>query len=138
MTELIAVRLMFSATSPRNRWLYRLAVVPPGEAASSIIPTASTGGRLNSITSPKHTSGSRINWHANATATALGRRPIRTKSPGVRLSPSPNMMIPSAIGRPMTVMAEPMILIPRDAVPRLFKDQRVTSREDRQATVRRT
>ncbi len=42
-TELIAVSVMFSAMSPRNRWLYRLAVVPPGEAASSIIPTASTG-----------------------------------------------------------------------------------------------
>ena len=45
ITELIAVSVMFSATSPRNRWLNRLALVPPGEAASSSMPMPSSGGR---------------------------------------------------------------------------------------------
>ena len=40
---LTAVRVMLSATSPRARWLYRLAVAPPGDAARSMSPTASTG-----------------------------------------------------------------------------------------------
>ena len=42
-TELIAVSVMLSATSPRNRWLNRLALVPPGDAASSIMPMPEEG-----------------------------------------------------------------------------------------------
>ncbi len=40
-SELIAVSVMFSATSPPARWLSRFAVTPPGAATSSIMPTAS-------------------------------------------------------------------------------------------------
>ena len=39
---LMAVSEMFIATLPPNRWLNRLADTPPGEAASSIRPTAYT------------------------------------------------------------------------------------------------
>jgi len=56
-TVLIAVRVMLRATSPRNRWLNRLAVVPPGDAASSIMPMPSSGGRSKAITSPKQITG---------------------------------------------------------------------------------
>jgi hypothetical protein len=58
MIELIAVRVTLSATSPWKRWLNRLALVPPGEAASSSMPMPSSGGRSSSTTSPKHTAGS--------------------------------------------------------------------------------
>ena len=39
-TVLMAVSEMFIATLPPNKWLNRLADTPPGEAASSISPTA--------------------------------------------------------------------------------------------------
>ena len=39
-TVLMAVSEMFIATLPPKRWLNRLADTPPGEAASSISPTA--------------------------------------------------------------------------------------------------
>ena len=108
MTELTAVSVTLSATSPWNRWLNRFAVVPPGDAASSIRPTASSGGRSNSLTSPKQTSGIRISWQPSATATARGCRATRWKSSRVSDSPSPNMTIPSAIGSPIVVNAESM------------------------------
>ena len=69
-----------SATSPRKRWLNRFALVPPGDAASSNIPTASSGGRSNSLTSPKQIAGSSTSWQASATATARGCRATRRKS----------------------------------------------------------
>ena len=108
MIELIAVRVMLSATSPRKRWLKRLAVVPPGDAASSIMPMPSSGGRSKSTTRPKQTTGSSTSWQPSATATALGARPTRRKSARVRSRPSPNMMIASARGSPTVVSAESM------------------------------
>jgi hypothetical protein len=105
---LTAVRLMLRATSPRNRWLKRFAVVPPGDAASSIIPMPSSGGRSKSTTSPKHTSGSSTSWQASATTAAFGCWAILRKSSTVSPRPSPNMMIASAIGSPTVVSAESM------------------------------
>ena len=108
ITEFTAVRVMLSATSPRNRWLNRLAVVPPGEAASSIMPMPSRAGRSARTTSPKQISGSSTSWQPRATATALGCWATRRKSAPVRPSPSPNMTIARAIGRPMVVRADSM------------------------------
>ena len=108
MIELTAVRLMLRATSPWNRWLIRLAVVPPGDAASSIIPMPSTGGRSASTTSPKQTAGSSTSWQASATAITFGRCPTRRKSSPLSPRPSPNMMTASAIGRPTVARAESM------------------------------
>ena len=108
ITELTAVSVMLRATSPRNRWLKRLAVVPPGDAASSIIPIPSRGGRSKSTTSPKQRIGSSTSWQASAIATARGCRPTRRKSSVVRSSPRPNMMIARAIGSPTVVSAESM------------------------------
>ena len=53
ITELTAVRVMLSATSPRKRWLKRLAVVPPGDAASSIIPIPSRAGQVGEHHEPE-------------------------------------------------------------------------------------
>ncbi|SLB11834.1 Uncharacterised protein [Mycobacteroides abscessus subsp. abscessus] len=61
ITELTAVSVTLRATSPRNRWLNRFAVVPPGDAARSIMPTASSGSRSNNVTNPKAAAGSNNN-----------------------------------------------------------------------------
>lgn len=108
MTVLMAVSVMLSATSPRNRWLKRFAVVPPGEAASSSMPMPSRAGRSKSTTSPKQITGRRTTWHASATATAFGARATRLKSSVVRSRPRPNMMIASASGSPTVVSTESM------------------------------
>ncbi len=108
-TELIAVSVMLSATSPRKRWLNRLAVVPPGEAASSITPTASSGSRSKVTTRPKAMTGRTSTCSPSATITARGVRATRRKSPTSRESPSPNMMIARAIGRPTLISTESFI-----------------------------
>src|ERR1041384_2546113 len=97
-TEFTAVSVMLSATSPRNTWLNRFAVVPPGEAASSIMPTASSGGRSNRSTKPKQTTGSSTSWHTSAIRTAAGCLRTRTKSATVSDRPKPNITTASAMG----------------------------------------
>ena len=82
--------------------------MPPGEAASSIIPTASTGGSRNSSTSPKQRAGSSTSWQSRAMITAFGCFATRPKSESRSESPSPSMMMPSATGSPMVVNADPM------------------------------
>ncbi len=111
-TELIAVRLTLRATSPWKRWLNRLAVVPPGEAASSITPTARSGSRSKATTRPNAMTGSTSTCSTSATATARGVRATRRKSSTVKERPRPNMMIASAIGRPMLISAESFIVSP--------------------------
>ena len=49
-----------SAVSPRARWVSRFAIVPPGEAPSSTMPTASAGSSENSSAMPKASSGEMI------------------------------------------------------------------------------
>ncbi len=49
-----------------------LAVAPPGEAASSISPTASSGGRRNSSASASATHGSTAVCRNSPTSTARG------------------------------------------------------------------
>ena len=57
---------------PPNRWLNRLADTPPGEAASSIRPTASSGGRPKPSASPKATQGSTMICKVRPISTARG------------------------------------------------------------------
>jgi hypothetical protein len=66
------VSVMLRATSPCARWLKRLAVAPPGEAASSISPTASSGERPKLWAMAKHAAGRMPTWQTNATNTARG------------------------------------------------------------------
>ena len=100
---------MLRATSPRNRWLKRLAVVPPGDAASSIMPMPSSGGRSKS---DHQAEADQRQQHELAAERDQHRlrvlAPTRLKSATVRPSPSPNMMIASAIGSPTVVSAESM------------------------------
>ncbi|MNP22763.1 hypothetical protein D3C76_1154470 [compost metagenome] len=99
INELTAVSVMFNATSPWARWLNRLAVVPPGEAASSISPTARADSRPKPLAIRKHTSGSSRIWQARPTTTGLGYFTTRAKSARVSDSPRPSMMMPKASGR---------------------------------------
>src|SRR5699024_1298623 len=111
-TELMAVSETFSATSPRKSRLYRFAVVPPGEAASSRKPTASTAGSANRCASPTASAGSTTIWQTNAISTARGARATRTKSMTVSVSPSPYITTASMIGRPIDTTAESMTPYP--------------------------
>ncbi len=94
----MAVSVMFSATSPWARWLKMLAIAPPGEAASSMKPTASIGGRSNSWVIAKATATSTIVCTSRPTITARGNCTTRAKSAGVKARPSPNMITPTAAG----------------------------------------
>lgn len=107
-TELIAVSVTSSATFPPNRWLNRLAVGPPGDAATSSIPTAGSGGSPKASTRPKQIAGSSTIWHSNATTAAFGYWPTRRKSSRVRLRPRPSMTMPMAKGRLAKISGEPM------------------------------
>lgn len=98
-TELIAVSVMLSATSPPARWLKRFADVPPGDATSSIMPTASTPLSPNASTSPRQIAGRMITWQVSAMTAALGYLATLAKSATVRVRPSPNITRPSASGR---------------------------------------
>ena len=108
ITELMAVRVMLSATSARAMWLNKLAVVPPGAAARSIIPTAISPGSPNRITSPKQIPGKTSNCTASAVIAAFGNVTTRLKSSMTRLRPSPNITTANANGRRMTVRADSM------------------------------
>ena len=102
-TLFTAVSVMLRATSPRARWLNRFAVAPPGEAASSMSPTASSGGSENPSAMNRHTNGRISIWQPSPSRTGRGTCTTRLKSATVRLSPSPSMMTPSATGRSTTV-----------------------------------
>lgn len=99
ISELTAVRVMFSATSPWAWWLNRLAVVPPGDAASNIRPTASADSRPKPLAIRKHSRGSSKIWHTRPITTGLGYFTTRAKSASVSDSPRPSMMKPRASGR---------------------------------------
>ena len=71
-TLLMAVSVMFSATSPRARWLKMFAIAPPGEAASSIRPSAKTGGSENTCVIRYATPTSTTLCTNSPTHTALG------------------------------------------------------------------
>ena len=106
--ELIAVSVMFSATSPPARWLSRFAVMPPGAATSSIMPTASAPWRSNARTRPKQTTGSTTSWQANATAVAFGYFSTRLKSATVNVRPRPNITSARATGMKIVNTVEDM------------------------------
>ncbi|MNP67803.1 hypothetical protein D3C76_1636720 [compost metagenome] len=76
-----------------------MAVVPPGEAASNISPTARADSRPKPLAIRKHTSGSSRIWQTRPTTTGLGYFTTRAKSARVSDNPRPSMMMPRASGR---------------------------------------
>lgn len=70
-TELIAVSVMLRATSPRKRWLNRLAVVPPGGSGQQHHADGEQGVEVKYLfTSPNATSGSTSTCSTSATTPA--------------------------------------------------------------------
>ncbi|MNJ76253.1 hypothetical protein D3C77_734950 [compost metagenome] len=74
-------------------------MVPPGEAASSINPTARADSRPKPLAIRKHTSGNSRIWHTRPTTTGFGYFTTRAKSARVSDNPRPSMMMPRASGR---------------------------------------
>jgi hypothetical protein len=72
-SEFTAVSVMFSATSLSDRWEKMLAMDRPGEAASNIRPTASSGINPKQMARAKQTVGSSRIWQTRATTTLAGR-----------------------------------------------------------------
>jgi hypothetical protein len=98
-TEFTAVSVIFRATFPFDKWLNKFAVAPPGDAARSISPTASSAFNPNDKAMPKHIKGKSSIWQIRPMITAFGYLTTRVKSSVLRLRPRPSIIIPRAIGR---------------------------------------
>ena len=83
-----------------------MAVLPPGDAARSIKPTASKGGSAKTLQMIKAILTKITNWQNKAIKTALGCFVTRVKSLGVSSSPKPIMMMASAKGNKMVMIPE--------------------------------
>ena len=83
-------------------------MVPPGEAASSIMPTASTGGRPNVEHQTETQRGQQHQLADQRDDNSFGVLCHPAEIGGCQSQPRPNMMIPSATGNPMVVSDEPM------------------------------
>ncbi len=110
-TQLIAVSVMLSATSPRARWLKMLATAPPGEDASSISPTARMGGRSNSCVIRNAMPTSTMVCTNRPMTTARGKRSTRAKSAACSDRPRPNMMMATAPVSSCAIIAESMLRV---------------------------
>ena len=69
-----------------------------GEAARSIMPTASSGGRRNKTAIPKQAAVSTNIWMKSPISTAFGNCTTRVKSRTVSESPNPSMITPRGNG----------------------------------------
>jgi hypothetical protein len=90
---------MDKATSPFTKYVTKLEVGPPGQAAKITTPTANSGETGKNIANRKPTTGTIINWAIRPIITALGLTKILVKSFTVSPNPMPNMIINKAKGR---------------------------------------
>src|SRR5437763_16953213 len=79
-----AVKLTDRATVARARWLYKFAIEPAGQAATSSTPFSTEGLRTRDRTKTKAIRGRKTNWPAAAGATSLGLLISRPKAYNVR------------------------------------------------------
>ena len=105
----IAVRVTESAVSPLDKWVITFEVAPPGQAARTISPTASSPGSRKSSAKAKAMTGSMTSWQVSPTSFAFGCRKTRRKSSGTRLSPMPKSTAKSATGRATCLRTSPDI-----------------------------
>jgi hypothetical protein len=111
------VIVMDRARSPRAIWVSIVDVVPPGQAAISMKPTA-ISGRIGMIeTSVKATIGRAMICMIAPTRKSRGRRTRRVKSGSVSVSPIENMMIASDTGRNTRAMSS---VLTNSFLPRLY------------------
>lgn len=90
----MAVRLTDKATLPFASDEIKLEILPPGHAATSIIPKAIVGviKFLNMSIIINVTAGRKKNWEKNPIIVALGLRATFLKCPGLISSATPNMI----------------------------------------------
>lgn len=88
-----AVRLTLSAVFPPERWVIKLEIFPPGQAATKIIPNAILGFGCKIRISPKVKAGRIINCEATPSKDDLGLRHNLLKSDGLMSSATPNITI---------------------------------------------
>ena len=111
-TLITAVSDTDNAVSPRARWVIRLDVTPPGQAARIMTPTASAGCIGQTRTSRKATAGNSTIWLSAPTAKSFGCTTTRLKSSRTRARPSENMMNASETGRNTWVTMLPSCIFP--------------------------
>jgi hypothetical protein len=83
-----------------------LAVVPPGDAANSIKPTAKSGGKASILQIKNAIPTNKMSWQNNAIKTALGCLLTRAKSLSVSSSPIPAITMAKAIGKNIVINPE--------------------------------
>lgn len=92
-----AVKLTDKAVFPFARCVKKLEMLPPGQAATIIIPNAIVGCGLIISTSKKVKAGNRKNWDRIPTKTGLGCLSNCLKSFKVMFNATPNMTTAKAI-----------------------------------------
>ena len=70
---------------------------PPGQVPTRITPIASSGERRNTLVRRKAKNGIRVNCATAPIMTSLGLLKTSVKSDGFRVSPIPNMTMPSKV-----------------------------------------
>ena len=103
---LITVRLSDSAALARARWVRKPELAPPGQAASTISPMPSSGGRSKASTTARAASGTSTSWPTRPISSARGRTNTRRKSAPCSASPTENMMKARAAGNRTSMFIE--------------------------------
>jgi hypothetical protein len=88
-----AVKETDSAKSPLAKWVNRLDVGPPGQAANNITPMAVIGDRSRPIAIKYPRIGRMIIWLVSPIIMAFGYKTTFLKSDRVRDRPIPNIII---------------------------------------------
>ena len=82
------------AALPLAREVIKLEILPPGHAATSIIPKATLGMGLKTNTNKKVKKGRAKNWETNPIKTDLGDENTRIKSLMCSLRATPSIINP--------------------------------------------
>src|SRR5437762_103388 len=97
-----AVKLTDKATLALAKWLYKFAIEPAGQAATSSIPFSTEGLRPRDRTRTRAISGKKTNWPAVAAATSLGLLITRRKSSTVKPRPTATIVRITRAGTAMS------------------------------------
>ena len=97
VTLAMAVIHTESAVFPLARAVMKFEILPPGHAATIIIPIATLGIGFKIKTNKKVKKGSATNWDRNPISTDFGAEKTRIKSFTRSLSATPSIMNPRLI-----------------------------------------
>src|SRR5690606_38988367 len=86
----IDVIVIDSAVLPRAKWVRKFEMLPPGQAATRISPSAMLGAGFSTIPIPQPTAGSSTNWPSMPISVARGALLTPLKSDTFMSSATPN------------------------------------------------